>query len=192
MIGIGNEFELNVDPEREGRTEVWSDEERAVIEGAARVRDGGGHHLAGTVSPAGMVHYVDAANVGDNSAPIVFDAVTAVVMGQRIPRGLFWKGTIDDVRLYGRPLTEYEVRQNFDAGPTSVKANERKIVSLSNQVTVLQEGIEQNGSALKKWRNRTDALNQRVDVLAQEVYSIKGTQDPRRTWRFPSTCTSRT
>lgn len=112
--------ELNVDPEREGRTELWCYESGGV-EGAAGVRDGNWHHAVGAVSADGQVHYIDGVNVGENATPVVFDAVSKVVMGQRIPRGLWWKGTIDEVRIYGRPLSEGEVQQNMNAGVVSVE-----------------------------------------------------------------------
>jgi predicted nucleic acid-binding Zn-ribbon protein len=59
----------------------------------------------------------------------------------------------------------------------ALKANEKKIVSLSKQVTTLQEGLDQNGVVLRKWHDRTEALNSRVDSLAQEIGAIKNTQD---------------
>jgi len=70
----------------------------------------------------GQVHYIDGVNVGDNPAPVEFDEKSKVVMGQRPGRGLFWDGMIDEVRIYGRPLSEKEVKQNFRAEGLSVES----------------------------------------------------------------------
>lgn len=59
----------------------------------------------------------------------------------------------------------------------AVESNEKRIVSLSKQVTLLQTGLHQNGAALRRWHDRTDALNSRVNSLAHDIGAIGHTQD---------------
>ena len=115
MLNIGpNKAELNVDPERDGRSELWCFDSGG-IEGIAGL-DGAWHHAVGTVSEDGQVHYIDGVNVGrENPTAVVFDAISGVAIGQRPGRGLMWPGILDEVRVYGRPLSEEEVQQNMEA-----------------------------------------------------------------------------
>ena len=68
------------------------------------------------------MHYIDGVNVGENPNPVEFERKSTVIIGQRPGRGLFWQGMIDEVRIYGRPLTEAEVVQNMNAKGLSVES----------------------------------------------------------------------
>ena len=113
--------ELNIDPERGGRSELWCYAARG-IEGPDGLRDGDWHHAVGTVSKKGQIHYIDGENVGTNPNPVEFERKSTVVIGQRPGRGLLWEGKLDEIRVYGRPLSENEIRQNMEAKGLSVQA----------------------------------------------------------------------
>jgi hypothetical protein len=113
--------ELNIDPERGGRSELWCYAARG-IEGPDGLRDGDWHHAVGTVSKKGQIHYIDGENVGTNPNPVEFERKSTVVIGQRPGRGLLWEGKLDEIRVYGRPLSENEIRQNMEAKGLSVEA----------------------------------------------------------------------
>jgi LysM repeat protein len=95
-------------------------------------------------------------------------------------------GQVDELRRQNEALqggidklqnaTESNASAVADLSET-LKTNEKKIISLSKQVTDLQGGLDRNGVALQKWHDRTDALNSRVDSLGQEIGAIKSTQD---------------
>ena len=112
--------ELNLDPERGGRSELWC-YAAGGIEGPAGLRDDNWHHAVGTVSKQGQAHYIDGIKVGANTNPVEFDDKSKVVIGQRLGRGLFWEGIIDEARVYGRPLSEEEVVQNMEARGLAVE-----------------------------------------------------------------------
>ena len=112
--------ELNLDPERGGRSELWC-YAASGIEGPAGLRDGNWHHAVGVVSKKGQVHYIDGIKAGANPNPVEFDDNSKVVIGQRLGRGLFWDGIIDEARVYGRALSEAEVVQNMKATGLSVE-----------------------------------------------------------------------
>ena len=121
MIKIDpDKAELNLDPERGGRSELWCFD-AGGLEGAAGLSDGNWHHAVGAVSKNGQVHYIDGINVGSNTNAVVFDVPSKVTIGQRAGRGLFWEGMLDEVRVYGRPLSEGEVKQNMEAEGLSVE-----------------------------------------------------------------------
>jgi hypothetical protein len=103
--------ELNIDPERGGRSELWCYAARG-IEGPDGLSDGKWHHAVGTVSKNRQVHYIDGVNVGENPNGVVFDVDAKVAIGRRPGTAWWWQGMLDEVRIYGRPLTEKEVKKN--------------------------------------------------------------------------------
>ena len=112
--------ELNIDPERGGRSELWC-YAAGGIEGTAGLSDGNWHHAVGAVSKDGQAHYIDGIKVGANTNPVKFQEKSKVILGQRQGRGLWWEGLLDEVRVYGRPLSEGEVKQNMEAEGLSVE-----------------------------------------------------------------------
>ena len=97
----------------DGILEMWSPAAR--FEPADSYSDGEWHHVALTVADALITLYVDGENVGDAEGTLVFDAVSGVTIA-RDPGFDFWTGMVDEVRIYGRPLSEAEVMQNMTAG----------------------------------------------------------------------------
>ena len=84
-----------------------------LLKGALRVEDGQWHHVAGVYDGARMYLYVDGAL--DVSAPATTTIPQndhPVVIGENAQaKGRFWKGLIDEVRVYDRALSASEIQQ---------------------------------------------------------------------------------
>ena len=121
MIKIDpDKAELNIDPERGGRSELWC-YAAGGLEGAAGLSNGKWHHAVGAVSQNGQAHYIDGINVGANPNRVNFDVPAKVGIGTRPGTVWSWTGILDEVRIYGRPLSEAEVVQNMEARGLSVE-----------------------------------------------------------------------
>ena len=96
----------------DGTLEMWSPAAR--FEPAGSYSDGEWHHVALTVSDDTITLYVDGENAGDADGSLVFEPVSGVTVA-RDPGFDFWTGMVDEVRIYGRPLSDAEVRQNMAA-----------------------------------------------------------------------------
>ena len=96
----------------DGVLEMWSPAARFNPEGS--YSNGEWHHVALTVSDDTITLYVDGGNAGDADGSLVFEAVSGVTIA-RDPGFDFWTGMVDEVRIYGRPLSEAEILQNMAA-----------------------------------------------------------------------------
>jgi len=106
MMYMGpDKADLNIDPERGGRSELWCYDARG-IEGPAGLSDGNWHHSVGVVSKQGQIHYIDGVNVGENPNAVVFDVMSKVTIGKRPGTQWWWPGMVDEMRIYGRTLSE--------------------------------------------------------------------------------------
>lgn len=89
------------------------------INGETNVNDGEWHHVAGTYDGATAWLFVD----GKPEAPLATTGVAAkntakvFIGGNSEQAARLWKGSIDDVRIYTRTLTEAEVRYLADKTP---------------------------------------------------------------------------
>ena len=85
----------------------------------ATVNDGQWHHLAGTYDGATARLYVDGVLDGSMATTGAISKNTAPVYisGNSEKASRLWNGSIDDVRIYNRALTEAEVRLLADTTP---------------------------------------------------------------------------
>ncbi len=85
----------------------------------AVVNDGQWHHVAGTYDGATARLYVDGVLDGSMATTGVITKNTApVLIGSNSEKaGRLWAGSVDDVRIYNRALTEAEVRLLTDTTP---------------------------------------------------------------------------
>jgi hypothetical protein len=79
----------------------------------ANFLDGNWHHLAGSVSPAGMQVYFDGVSVCTNTlgADLAYTSFDSFVVGHHA-RGrsdFDFEGNLDEVRVYGRVLSDTEI-----------------------------------------------------------------------------------
>ncbi|GEA89674.1 LamG-like jellyroll fold domain-containing protein [Cellulomonas cellasea] len=99
---------------------------QVVLTSAASYNDGGWHHLVASQSAAGMRLYVDGVLVGSNA-----EAGAQTYNGYwRVGGDSSWNGTpaylaarVDEVAVYGRALTDDEVREHFTLGSGTAPAN---------------------------------------------------------------------
>jgi hypothetical protein len=89
------------------------------VDSQANVNDGQWHHLAGTYDGATARLYVDGALDGSMAATGAISKNTASVYisGNSEKTSRLWAGSIDDVRIYNRALTDAEVRLLADTTP---------------------------------------------------------------------------
>ena len=121
MIEIGPaKADLNIDPERGGRSELWC-YLSGGIEGPDGLSDDNWHHAAGAVSEDGQAHYIDGVKVGENTNAVVFDEITKVTIALRAGTSWWWDGMLDEIRIYGRPLSEEEIQRNMESKGISVE-----------------------------------------------------------------------
>ena len=106
----------------EGLAEFWSAAANGGIEGArgGRLSDGNWHHVAGTVDKDFVMLYINGVYCGRSVGGATFDFISTVTIGGP-PGGGGWPGEIDEVRIYGRPLSEEEINHNMGAIGISVK-----------------------------------------------------------------------
>ena len=74
--------------------------------------DGLWHHVAGTFKTPYLVLYVDGVNKGTDSTTLTSPLAPGTAdfsIGDRAAGGYYFKGAIDDVRIYNRALTAAEV-----------------------------------------------------------------------------------
>ena len=123
---------LKIDPEKiefdilaGGVIHVWSGVGSFNLPGM--FSDGNWHHAAVLVSEDNVVAYLDGEQVGENGAGLSFEAVSKVTIA-RDPGGSFWPGMIDEIRIYGRPLSEEEIQQNMAAEGLSVGKPADKLI----------------------------------------------------------------
>jgi len=85
----------------------------------ANVNDGQWHHLAGTYDGANARLFVDGVLNGSMATTGAISKNTAPVYisGNSEKASRLWNGSIDDVRIYNRALTEAEVRLLADTTP---------------------------------------------------------------------------
>jgi hypothetical protein len=72
--------------------------------------------VAGTYDGSEMKLYVNGELVGTLSAPEPDTFTNPVTMGSGYGTGWFLNGTIDEVRIYNRALTEEEIRDHYVFG----------------------------------------------------------------------------
>lgn len=86
-----------------------------------RVRDGKWHHVAGVFIPsARMTLYVDGEEVATTTTGVpssIFDSSAELTIGRRPFSGsnIPLKGTLDEVAVHSRALSEAEIKQHFEA-----------------------------------------------------------------------------
>ncbi len=89
------------------------------INGTVNVNDGEWHHAAGTYDGANAWLYVDGKLDGTmaTAGPIAKNTQKVFLGGNSEQAARLWKGSIDEVRIYSRALTEAEVRYLADRTP---------------------------------------------------------------------------
>jgi chitodextrinase len=85
------------------------------VTSAVKVNDGVWHHIAGTYDGSALHLYVDGIDSGSTPAPNI--TLTSTARGVEIgscASSYFWNGSIDDLRLYSRALTQAEVQADMN------------------------------------------------------------------------------
>jgi hypothetical protein len=88
------------------------------------INDGRIHHLVGSIAVDGFRIYLDGDLIaGPQSIGTVSGAVTdalCLMAHKRVSYDQNWKGRLAVARFYNRPLTDSEVKQNFESGLLSI------------------------------------------------------------------------
>ena len=81
------------------------------------LEEGGIHHFLGVSTEDAVLMYIDGQLVSEGPAPTVENNDMPVMIGENPDaRGRTWGGTIDDVAIWGRALTEAEVSDIWNNG----------------------------------------------------------------------------
>ncbi|MDN3444170.1 PKD domain-containing protein [Microbacterium sp. APC 3901] len=98
--------------------------ERRVLTSANSYNDGGWHHVVATMDPiAGMTFYVDGLRVGqrtDSYSAQLYSGFWRVGGDATWTGAQYFSGTIDEVAIYGAPLTAAQVSRHFTAAGRTV------------------------------------------------------------------------
>jgi len=96
---------------------------------ASTYNDGSWHHVAATLSSAGLLLYVDGLKQGSDITTTTaasysgywrlgFDSLTG---WPSAPTSNFLAGTVDEARVYSRALTDAEIKNDYTAGANALK-----------------------------------------------------------------------
>jgi hypothetical protein len=141
-----------------------------AVNTTASYNDGAWHHAAGMVSSAGMLLYVDGVLCASNLAVTSAQAFTGywkigydnLVGWPGAPTSYYFKGCLDDVRVYNRALSTAEVAAL--AGMTNSAPVAPTITAQPTNVTVTAGqtatfNVAANGAAPLWYQWRTNAVN---------------------------------
>ncbi len=113
--------------------------------------DGRWHHVVATVSDGALALYVDGQAVGQRTGvPVVVQPMYGYwrIGGDSTWSGAqFFAGRIDEVAVYGVPLTASRVADHFQAGSTGAAVNLAPTASMTTSVTDLTAAFDASASA---------------------------------------------
>jgi len=124
---------------------VWTGQAE-VLTAPSTYNDGSWHYVVAQQSNSGMQLYVDgnlAASNGNASAQ-PFEGYWRVGGGSGWEGNPFWTGTIDEVAVYGAPLSATQIQQHYQLG-LGTPANVAPTASFTSNATALK--VDVDGSA---------------------------------------------
>lgn len=94
--------------------------------GKTQINDGNWHYIAGVRKSSDILLYVDgkleAKSVNSES---VDTAINCIIAKHPTKSESYFAGSIDDVCIYNRALSEDEIKRNYEAKPTAVNKAEK-------------------------------------------------------------------
>ncbi|MCG8462071.1 MAG: LamG domain-containing protein, partial [Holophagales bacterium] len=122
-----------------------------TLTGTTIVADDAWHHLVGVYDGGEIRIYVD--GVLDASAPSsagTVETTADLLLGRNYSSGNFFRGTLDDVRLYDRALDAAEIADLFDVPPPA-RSNEQPTGALLAGTTQADVTLDTDEAATCRW-----------------------------------------
>jgi PKD repeat protein len=124
--------------------------ETRTVTGSIAVNDGKWHHVAASMSPAGMVLFVDGKQVGartDTTSGIAYNGYFRVGSDRAVSGSDTFNGKVDEVALYANALTADQVAAHAAAGGiATVAANLAPTARFASTSTGLVASLDATGS----------------------------------------------
>ncbi|MBS3137107.1 hypothetical protein J4232_01615 [Candidatus Woesearchaeota archaeon] len=115
---------------------------------ATRIDDNQWHHVAATVDNSKMLYfYKDGIKNGPYNSGL-FNISSVGYIGARYYNDIqqFFNGTIDEVKIYNRALSEEQIRANYNNKTDIIVSNELKIGDIWSAVVTTNDGISDGNS----------------------------------------------
>ena len=149
--GLSGSYDRHLYLENDGRVVFGvNDGANRVVRSTAAVNDGRWHHLVGSMSPQGMVLFVDGQQVGQRAATTTASTYQGYwrLGGDRVWSGTspYLAGTVDEAAVYPVALTPQQVRQHWLTGSTGVAANTAPTARIAAEPTFLDVAFSGTGS----------------------------------------------
>jgi PKD repeat protein len=166
---------------------VWNNAQYTITTTGA-VNDGQWHHVVGSLSGDGMAFYVDGALVGTNANTVAQDYSGYWRVGNDSgwAGATTFTGTIDEVAIYGAPLTPTQVSEHYQLGAFG-SVNQAPTAAFSSIPTDLDVAFDASTSvdtdgaiASYKW-TFGDGASSTDGPTAAHTYATGGTYDVKLT-----------